>query len=499
MCRIKKPRIKRFSCGALAFGTLALLWSISMIGWAATPEVRELNLMPYPQQVERAAGDWVLNVESTLRLSSPDEVFIQAALERFRTRFQRQTGTELTLSANGASHQHLIIELTGDRETPKSPGTENPETNNPKTNNAETNNPDTTNSESQNPETTQASSIPLEVLTPEREAYRLTIGTDRIHLQARTYQGVNHGLETLLQLLTTAADTDGGRKITLPQLTIEDSPRFRWRGLMLDSVRNFLSVDTIKRQLDGMAAAKLNIFHWHLTDDQGWRLESRHYPKLHKQASDGLYYTRDEIRDIVAYAMERGIQVVPEIDMPGHTSAIGVAYPELMSAPGPYAMEDRWGVHTPLLNPANEDVYVFADKIFAEVAELFPFTYVHIGGDEVNPRDWLANAGIRAFMKRQNLATPEELHAYFNQRLAHILAKHHRRMIGWDEIFHPGLPDGTIVQSWRGPDSLGEIANQGYPTLLSTGFYLDQPQPTAYHYRNTIFPVPSGALGDLDI
>lgn len=438
----------------LSMGTLAVLLSISLNGWASTLQAPELNLMPYPQQVERSSGYWVLNAESTLKLSSPDQAYVQAALERFRTRFQRQTRTELTLSTDSTSRQQLIIELTGD------------------------------------PETNWGQSIPLEVLAKEREAYRLTIDAQRIHLQARTYQGVNHGLETLLQLLATTSHTSGRQQITLPQLTIDDAPRFRWRGLMLDSVRNFLAVDTIKRQLDGMAAAKLNIFHWHLTDDQGWRLESRHYPRLHEKASEGLYYTQEEIRDIVAYAMERGIQVVPEIDMPGHTSAIGVAYPELMSAPGPYAMEDRWGVHTPLLNPANEDVYVFADKIIAEVAELFPFAYVHIGGDEVDPRDWLANTRIQAFMKRQKLATPEELHTYFNQRLARILASHNRRMIGWDEIFHPGLPEGTVVQSWRGPDSLGDIANQGYPTLLSTGFYLDQPQPTAYHYRNTIFPVP---------
>lgn len=464
-----------------AIGTLALLWSLSLGAWAAAPKTPELNLMPYPQKVERLPEPWVLNPASPLKLSSPDQAYVEAALERFRVRFQRQTGTQLTFSGSGPNDQHLIIELAPITYL----GTANSGIKNPAANTS------SKTGSTKKDDTTQALNTPLELLTPEQEAYRLTIDTDRIHLQARTYHGVNHGLETLLQLLTTTADSDGKLQITLPRLTIEDYPRFRWRGLMLDSVRNFLSVDTIKRQLDGMAAAKLNIFHWHLTDDQGWRLESRHYPRLHEQASGGLYYTQDQIREIVAYAMERGIQVVPEIDMPGHTSAIGVAYPDLMSAPGPYVMEDRWGVHTPLLNPADEAVYIFADKVFAEVAELFPFAYVHIGGDEVNPRDWLENREIQAFMKRQKLATPEALHAYFNQRLAQILARHNRRMIGWDEIFHPGLPEGTVVQSWRGPDSVGEVANHGYPTLLSTGFYLDQPQPAAYHYRNTIFPVPT--------
>lgn len=446
------PRIKH----GFHTGVLAGLLSVSLNTWADAPQTPELNLMPYPQQVELTDGHWVLNSDATLALSSPDQALIDAALERFRARFQRHTQTLLTLSENHQSTQRLVIELT----------------------------------EEPNNKPWDETRIPLDVLGPLREAYRLSIDADRIHLQSGSYQGINHGLETLLQLLTAETQADGKLRISLPQLIIDDAPRLRWRGLMLDSVRHFFSVETIKRQLDGMAAAKLNIFHWHLTDDQGWRMESRHYPKLHEQASDGLYYTRDEIREIVAYARVRGIQVVPEINMPGHSTAIGVAYPELMSAPGPYTPEDRWGVHTPLLNPANEDVYIFADKIFAEVAELFPFAYVHIGGDEVDPRDWLANVEIRDFMTRNHLATPEELHTYFNQRLARILAEHDRKMIGWDEIFHPGLPEGTVVQSWRGPDALGEVANQGYPAILSTGFYLDQPQPTAYHYRNPILPLP---------
>ncbi len=419
----------------------------------ALGEQASLPLMPYPQAIERAEGHWQFRSEPTLKLISPDDAQVSAALDRFRERFARQTHRSLSLVTEGDQYPTLVIELT-----PTSNKMENAET------------------------------ITLDILRQDREAYRLTVNNDGINLRAPSYQGINHGLETLLQLFGHYPDGTALDNISLPHLVIEDAPRFLWRGLMLDSVRHFFSVETIKRQLDAMAAAKLNIFHWHLTDDQGWRLESRHYPRLQEKASDGHYYTREEVRDIVEYAMARGIQVVPEIDMPGHSSAIGVAYPELMATPGPYAPEDRWGVHTPLLNPANEEVYVFAEKILAEVSELFPFEYVHIGGDEVNPRDWLANENIVAFMSEQGLETPEDLHTYFNQRLADILAKHSRRMIGWDEILHRNLPKGSAVQSWRGPDSVGEIANQGHPAILSTGFYLDMPQYTAYHYRNPIFP-----------
>jgi hexosaminidase len=291
------------------------------------------------------------------------------------------------------------------------------------------------------------------------------------------------GFETLLQLIG-----EQRQKIHLPLVAIQDSPRFKWRGLLLDTSRHFFSVNTIKRQIDAMAAAKYNIFHWHLTDDQGWRFESRKYPKLHQLASDGEYYRREQIREVVRYARERGIQVLPEIDMPGHASAIAVAYPQLMSAPGPFAMEYRWGVHKPLLNPANEKVYEFIDGLVEEVVELFPFEYLHIGGDEVDPAHWSSNSEIRAFMHTNQLKSHRALQAYFNQRVQKILRKHQRKMIGWDEIQHKDLPKDIVIHSWRGPDGVSEAASHGFQTILSTGYYLDQPQYAAYHYRND--PVP---------
>ncbi|WP_020207599.1 beta-N-acetylhexosaminidase [Gilvimarinus chinensis] len=321
------------------------------------------------------------------------------------------------------------------------------------------------------------------LLETDAEAYQLAIDAEGIQLSANTTIGAMRGLQTLLQLA--AHNTD-----SLPGVRIEDSPRFAWRGLLLDSARHFFSVETIKRQLDGMAAAKLNVFHWHLTDDQGWRFESKTYPKLQQSNADGHFYTQSQMKEVIAYAAARGIYVLPEIDMPGHASAIAVAYPELMSAPGPYQHEDRWGVHKPLLNPANPEVYIFAEKILTEVAELFPFPYVHIGGDEVDPEHWESNADIQAFVKANNLTDSYALHTYFNQRLADILGALNRKMIGWDEVLHAGLPQGTVVQSWQGPDALGRAINMGYPALLSTGFYLDQPQYASYHYRVRLLPEP---------
>ncbi len=321
------------------------------------------------------------------------------------------------------------------------------------------------------------------LLETDAEAYQLTIRAEGIQLTANSTIGAMRGLQTLLQLA--AHNTD-----SLPGVRIDDSPRFAWRGLLLDSARHFFSVDTIKRQLDGMAAAKLNVFHWHLTDDQGWRFESKTYPKLQQSNADGHFYTQAQMKEVIAYAAARGIYVLPEIDMPGHASAIAVAYPNLMSAPGPYQHEDRWGVHKPLLNPANPDVYTFAEKILTEVAELFPFPYVHIGGDEVDPEHWENNTEIQAFAKANNLADSHALHAYFNQRLADILGQLNRKMIGWDEVLHTDLPQGTVVQSWQGPDALGRAINMGYPALLSTGFYLDQPQYASYHHRVRLLPEP---------
>ncbi|KNC68392.1 family 20 glycosylhydrolase [Pseudoalteromonas ardens] len=313
----------------------------------------------------------------------------------------------------------------------------------------------------------------------QNEHYQLRINNTGIDISATSDFGALHALSTLSQLLYFARDS---RELAL--LQIDDSPRFPWRGLLLDSVRHFLSIPAIERQLRGMAAAKLNVFHWHLTDDQGWRYASAAYPKLHQLASDGQYYTQAEIKHIVEYASNLGIRVVPEFDVPGHASAIAVAYPELMTQVKPYQMEDDWGIFEPLLDPSKPEVYVFIDAIVAELAELFPDPYLHIGGDEVHPKHWQDSKRVQAYMRTHKLNTSADLQAHFNTKVQAILRRHNKKMMGWDEIFHPALDQDVMIQSWRGKASLSQIAAQGYPALLSAGFYIDQPQPTAYHYRN---------------
>ncbi|WP_394388906.1 family 20 glycosylhydrolase [Shewanella woodyi] len=331
------------------------------------------------------------------------------------------------------------------------------------------------------------------------ESYELDISSTQLTLIASNELGIKHGLNTLSQLLLTTPQGIG--KADIPAIVIKDKPRYPWRGLLIDSVRHFMPIETIKRQLDGMASAKLNVFHWHLTDDQGWRIESKIYPALHQKASDGKFYTQAEITSIVEYASGKGIRVVPELDLPGHASAIAVAYPELMSAEGPYEMERQWGVFEPILDPTNPEVYQFIDKLVGELTTLFPDHYLHIGGDEVPPTQWLNNENITEYMQKNALLNAEDLQAHFNQKVNKILAQHKRFMMGWDEIFHPKLPSDILVQSWRGLDSLSQITAAGYQGLLSTGFYIDQAQYTDYHYRNDpqSEPAPLVALLPADV
>ncbi len=322
----------------------------------------------------------------------------------------------------------------------------------------------------------------------EDESYSLRITPDSASLRAPTTVGAIRGLETLLQLVE--ADSRG---YYVPAVAIEDAPRFPWRGLLVDAGRHFMPPDVIRRTLDGMAAVKLNVLHWHLSEDQGFRVESRRYPRLQQFGSDGLFYTQQQVRDIVAYARDRGIRVVPEFDMPGHSASWFVGYPQYAAAPGPYAIVREFGVFDPVFDPTREEVYRFIDGFVGEMAALFPDSYWHVGGDEVNGRQWAANPAIQAFMHRRGIASAEELQTYFNQRLLHILALHGKRMVGWDEILGPDLPATAVIQSWRGTEYLGRAAKQGYSGILSAPFYLDHQSSAEAHYS----PDPLPAVTDL--
>jgi hexosaminidase len=317
----------------------------------------------------------------------------------------------------------------------------------------------------------------------EDESYRLTVSSAGVQLEAETDIGALRGLETLLQLVV--LDRDG---IRLPAVAIVDAPRFPWRGLMIDASRHFMPVEVVKRNLDGMAAVKLNVLHWHLVDDQGFRVECLAFPKLHELGSDGFYYTRAQIREVIDYAAERGIRVVPEFDLPGHATAWITAYPELASAPGPYEIERSWGIHDPTVNPIREETYRFLDAFFAEMAELFDDEFMHIGGDENNGVHWSGNPEIAAYMAEHEYQDILALQRYFNERVLEIFTKYGKRMVGWDEILQDGLPTSIVIQSWRGRESLYQAARGGYAGILSNGYYIDLIQPTEFHYLNDPLP-----------
>lgn len=293
----------------------------------------------------------------------------------------------------------------------------------------------------------------------EDESYTLDVTADGAELRAPTTTGALRGFETFAQLIATGAD---GFEVAV--VHIEDRPRYPWRGLMIDVSRHWMPVEVILRNLDAMAAVKLNVFHWHLSDDQGFRVESKLFPQLQQMGSDGNYYTQDQIRQVVAYARDRGIRVIPEFDMPGHTTAWFVGMPQIAAAPGPYEIERNFGIFAPVMNAASEATYTFLDAFVGEMAALFPDPYWHIGGDEVED------------------AAAQKLQPGFNLRLQTILKSHGKSLVGWDEILAPGLAADSVVQSWRGPTALANIAKQGYRGILSYGYYLNYLLPASTHY-----------------
>jgi len=283
---------------------------------------------------------------------------------------------------------------------------------------------------------------------------------------------------------------------SVPVVSIEDEPRFKWRGVSYDTSRHFIELDVILRQLDAMASAKMNVFHWHIWDDQGIRIQLDNYTKLWEETADGDYYTKDEIRYVVNYARNLGIRVIPEISLPGHASAVAHAYPELMSGMGEqaYPQQRGWGVFEPLMDPTNPELYTMLASVFDEVVELFPDEYFHIGGDEPNYKQWKENPNIQQFIADNNLDGERGLQSYLNTKVEKMLEERGKKMSGWDEIWHKDLPKSIVIQSWRGHDSIGRAAKEGYQGVLSTGYYLDQAQPTSYHYRND--PMPTGITVD---
>ena len=328
----------------------------------------------------------------------------------------------------------------------------------------------------------------------EDESYQLTIASNKIIINATSDLGALHGLETLLQLLQ-----NNSTSYYFPVVEISDSPRFTWRGLMIDAARHFQPVDVIKRNLDAMASMKMNIFHWHLADDQGWRIQLKNHPKLTELASDGYFYTQEEIKNIAQYADERGILVIPEIDIPGHASALLTAYPEIGSKVGEgkitYEVQRNSGIFNATLDPTNPKTYEILNSIFDEVCPLFPGSYFHIGGDENNGKEWNANPEIQQFKKENNLVNNHDLQTYFNMKLIPMLKKHNKKLMGWEEIMTENMSKDAIIHAWRGTNegqeaggALIKAAKNGYNTVLSNGYYIDLMLGLESHYLNDPLP-----------
>lgn len=408
-----------------------------------TPAARQHNLMPVPASVRFDAGRLAVDKSFTVAAKGHSDERLRAGIERAVRRLEGRTVLEVArgLAADAASAT-LVVHCQG-------PGRAVPS-------------------------------------VEEDESYTLEVNERQATLSAPTVVGALRGLETFLQLL------EGDRAgYFIPAVQIRDKPRFPWRGLLIDVARHWQPVEVVKRNLDAMAAVKLNVLHWHLTEDQGFRVESKKFPKLHGLGSDGNFYTQEQVRDVIAYARERGIRVMPEFDLPGHATAWLVGHPELGSAPGPYTIERRPGIFEPALDPTREEIYKFLDAFFGEMAALFPDAYLHIGGDENEGKQWDRNPQIQAFMKEKGIKDNHALQTYFNQRMLRILKKHGKRMMGWDEIFQPDLPKDVVIHSWRGQSALAEAARKGYEGVLSNGYYIDLIFPTSQHYLND--PLPAGS------
>src|SRR5579864_8024245 len=398
---------------------------------ASAEEQPRLNLMPLPASVQSGSGNLRIDSSFSVALTGYTEARLDRSVQRFLRQLSRETA--LPFSAKPSSIGTLTIH------------------------------------------TDHASKQVQEL--GEDESYTLEISPDGAKLDATTPLGTMHGLKTFLQLVQVSPDG-----FAAPALKIQDKPRFPWRGLMIDVGRHFIPLDVLRRNLDGMEAVKMNVFHWHLSEDQGFRVESKKFPKLHTLGSDALFYTQEEVRDLINYARNRGIRVVPEFDMPGHSIAWFVGYPELASGKGPYAIERKWGVFDPAMDPTNEKLYKFLDEFIGEMTKLFPDHFFHIGGGEVNGKEWDANPKIQEFMKAHQLKNNEALQAYFSGRVQKLVTKHGKTVIGWDEVLLPGVPKDIVIQSWRGQASLAKAAKEGFRGILSNGYYLDLGWPAARHY-----------------
>jgi hexosaminidase len=409
------PR-RLFSAIFLALGCVVLMPCCAVVAQKPGAQNQDsLNLMPLPARVAQGDGQFVIDGSFAVAADENADPRMVLAKKRFMEVLWRETGIPFAVEAP-AGKAAFVIHTAGASEAVQQVG--------------------------------------------EDESYHLVVSTNKVELTAPNPLGILHGLQTFLQLVHITP-----QGFAVPVVTIDDKPRFVWRGLMIDVGRHFMPVPVIERNLDGMEAVKMNVFHWHLSEDQGFRVESKEFPLLTEKGSGGRFYTQD-----------------PEFDMPCHTTAWFAGYPELASAAGPFQIEKKWGVFDPAMDPSRESTFEFLDKFIGEMSGLFPDAYFHIGGDECDGKEWDANPRIRAFMKEHGLKDDAALQSYFTERVQKLVVAHNKIPEGWDEVLQPDTPRNVVIQSWRGPKGLAQAARQGNQVLLSNGYYIDLNQPSSEHY-----------------
>jgi len=409
--------------GSISFLLLGFC-TLCLPGNLLAQEKRSPAIMPLPAHVMQGEGEFLIDGDFGIALKGYKEARLERAQQRFLDTLSQETGIPLWRQAI-LNAPHFIVQTAGPSAAVQQLG--------------------------------------------EEESYHLGISTTDVQLTAPNPIGVLRGLQTFLQLVRITP-----RGFSVPVVTIDDKPRFPWRGLLIDSGHRFVPIPALKRNVDGMEAVKLNVFHWRFADDQGFHVESKKFPLLQEKGSGGFYYSQDEVLKIIAYARDRGIRVVPEFDMPCHTTSWFLGYPDLTSGRDPS--------RSSAIDPTRESTYKFLAEFIGEMAALFPDSYFHAGGDECDVKEWEGNPRIQDFMRAHAIKDGAALQVLFTAKIQKIIAGRKKIMVGWDEVLQPDTPKDVVIQSWRGPNSLAEAARNGYRGVLSSGYYIDLNQSAAEHY-----------------